>query len=246
LVWSDRTVAWEAYDVVVLRSTWDYHRRIAEFLEWVDLVSSRTRLFNPAPVVRWNSHKSYLRDLGRAGVPTVPTVWGSEVSSATEALRARGWTRAVLKPAVSANAENTHLLEVGRPQANEAVFRRLREGGEVLLQPYMEAVDGPGERSLVFLDGTYSHAALRSPQLSPGSSLRNGQPVEPSSAELDVGRRALATVRPLPLYGRVDLVADAAGKPCVMELEVIEPFLYLAAGPGSPERLARAIRLRAA
>lgn len=244
VIWSDPTVRWERYDAVVLRSTWDYHRRIEEFLAWVDRVAGATRLFNGAPTVRWNSRKTYLRDLEHGGVPTVPTVWGSEVASATEALERRGWNEAVLKPAVSANAEEAHRLRREDREANETVFRRLRASGEVLLQPYLPTVEDPGERSLVFLDGRYSHAVLRSPRLARDSRLRDGEPVVPTRHERDAAVRALAAVCPLPLYARVDLVADPSGAPRVMELELIEPLLYLATSPGSPARLASALRRR--
>ena len=244
VVWSDTAVRWEAFDLVVLRSTWDYYRRMTEFLEWVDTVARRTQLFNPASTVRWNSHKSYLKDLERLGVPIIPTVWGSEVASATDTLRARGWEAGVLKPAVSAAGVGAARITVGDREGNETAFRRLRNEGEVLLQPYLPGVDDPGEHSLVFLDGEYSHAALKAPKLSPGSSLREGVPVVATRKELAVAERALRAVPQPTLYARVDLVTDRAGDPRVMELEVIEPSLFLEAEAAAAGQLARAIERR--
>jgi len=244
LVWSDPTVAWAEYDLVVVRSTWDYHRRIAEFLAWLARVDRLTRVFNPARTIRWNSDKTYLRDLDRAGVPTVPTVWGSQVRSVAEALRARGWDRAVLKPSVSANAEGTSLASRETEASNEDAFLRLRGRGEVLIQPYMPGVDDPGEHSLVFLDGRYSHAAVRRPALSPGSVLQDGLPVHPTSAERETAEAAVSATPTPTLYARVDLVADRDGRPHVNELEAIEPALYLGSDPGSADRFASAILRR--
>jgi glutathione synthase/RimK-type ligase-like ATP-grasp enzyme len=242
-VWSAPAVRWEDFDLAVLRSTWDYHRRIEEFLRWVGTVSERTLLLNDPATVRWNSHKSYLRDLEAAGIPIVPTVWGRSVLSATGVLRAQGWERGVMKPAVSADGYETSVFTAATEPENERRFARLRGRGEVMLQPYLPAVDGPGERSLVFFDGVYSHTALRAPKLSTGSGLREGASVEPTEAERQIAERAVTTVRPVPLYGRVDLVQGPSG-PCVMELELIEPTLYLGTRDGSAARLASAIRRR--
>lgn len=244
LVWSDSSASWSAYDLVVVRSTWDYHRRVGEFLDWADRTDRLTALFNPAPTVRWNSHKGYLRDLDRAGVPTVPTVWGSQVRSATETLLAHRWDRAVLKPAVSASAEGTFLVLPGTAASTEEAFRRLRERGEVLIQPYMPGVDAPGEHSLVFLDGSYSHAVLRAPALSTGSGLRDGLPVHPTGAERAIAEAAVRATPSPTLYARVDVVADAEGHPRVSELEAIEPSLYLGSDPQAAERFASAILRR--
>jgi glutathione synthase/RimK-type ligase-like ATP-grasp enzyme len=243
-VWSAPGVRWEAFELVVVRSTWDYHRRLGEFLTWVDRVATQSRLCNAANTIRWNSHKSYLRDLERAGVPIVPTVLGTEVDSVTEALRERGWETGILKPAVSANAEGARLLRAREKDRNEELFQEARRRGEVLVQPYLPAVDDPGERSLVYLDGTYSHGVVRVPRLSPEPRLRDGTPVEPTAAERNVARRALETVTPPPLYARVDVVEGPSGAPCVMELELIEPLLYLGSSPTSAAAFAEAIRRR--
>jgi glutathione synthase/RimK-type ligase-like ATP-grasp enzyme len=245
-VWNDTALRWERFGLVVLRSTWDYHRRLAEFLGWVDRVAGRTRLLNDPRTVRWNSHKTYLRELERSGIPIVPTVWGSELDSVTDTLEERGWERGVLKPAVSASGEGAHLLRLGDRASNEAAFRELLAKGEVLLQPYLAAVNDPGERSLVFLDGAYSHAVLRAPRFLPGSPLREGAPVEPLDLEREVAVRALAVVEPRPLYARVDLVTGSDGSPRLMELELIEPLLFLGTSPGAAGRLARAIAQRLA
>jgi glutathione synthase/RimK-type ligase-like ATP-grasp enzyme len=243
-VWSAPETDWSGFDLVVIRSTWDYYRRIEEFLEWVDRVASKTSLLNPARLLRWNSHKTYLRDLERAGVPVIPTLWGSEIASVTGSLESHGWTEGVLKPAVSAAGVGVHRVSVDRRDENEAALARLRDQGEVLLQPYVPSVEDPGERSLVFLDGEYSHAALKEPKLSGASQIREGDRVAPTADELAVAERAVRATRIRPLYARVDLVPYGPGDPRLMELEVLEPALFLASAPGSADNFAAAVLRR--
>lgn len=232
--------------MVVVRSTWDYHRRLPAFLDWVTRASKEAQFFNDPATVRWNSRKTYLADLQRSAVPTVPTVWGSAVRTVREVLEARSWSRAVLKPAVGADAEGATLLSEENRADHERLFTELRSRGEVLIQPYLAAVERPGERSLVFLDGTYSHAALRKAAMAPERGPTEGTPVEPTAEEIALGERAVACAPMPPLYARVDLVPDAVLGPVLIELELIEPFLFLSSREGASERLARAIVARLA
>jgi hypothetical protein len=226
-VWSDRSVDWSGFDALVLRSTWDYHRRIQEFLAWVERASAEAVLWNPADIVRWNSHKSYLRDLESHGVPIVPTRICGSLSEALEAQRREGWDRAVLKPAVSAAAYRTHLVDSTSASQDPSLGKDLAEASEILVQPYQPEVERSGERSLVFFLGKYSHAFLRAPHLIPSPAMVEGAPTIPSEEELQVARKALGSAPGRTLYGRVDLVPTTSGGPRVMELEVIEPFLGL-------------------
>ncbi len=245
VVWSESAPDPAALDLVVIRSTWDYHHRRDAFLRWAENLGRRTRVLNDPATLRWNSDKRYLADLAARGLPVVPTVWGREVDSATATLAEHHWTRAVLKPCVSASGEGATILRADEPERNEMALERLRSRGEVMLQPFLEATVDPGERSLVYLDGRFSHAVLRAPKFADGRTVAEGALLEPSGAELDVAARTLGTVEPMPLYARVDLVA-VDGSPHLMELELIEPLLYLAAQPGAAERFAAAIGARLA
>lgn len=239
--WTDPDVDWGSYDAVVVRSIWDYFRHYPKFLRWVNRVSARTTLWNPPEVLRWNSHKRYLLDMEARGVPIVPTVLGSQVDSVERAMRERGWESAVLKPAVSGGAWRTHRLELGHRTRNEELLRRLRRHGEVLLQPYVQEVEEHGERSLVHFAGRFSHAVIRRPALAEATRLREGTPCRPTPRELQVAASALRAAPRPTLYGRVDLCSDGRGKVRLMELEVIEPFLFLGASPGAIDRYAAAI-----
>jgi len=240
-VWSDPSVDWSAFDAVVIRSTWGYYRRLAEYLTWADTIGSGSALWNPPTVVRWNSHKSYLLDLEARGVSIVPTRLCRTLPEAFEVAGQERWDRAVVKPAVSAGGYLTHLLDRGVQVPDAPPWTDLARAGELLVQPYQVEVGLTGERSLVFFLGTYSHAFLRSPHLVPNDDLVEGAPVVPSSEELRVAQRALAAAPGRTLYGRVDLVTDGGGRPRVMELEVIEPFLGLRTARGAARAFALAV-----
>ena len=246
-VWDDPAVRWTDYDAVVVRSCWDYHLRADAFARWIDgLEAAGVPLWNPARVLRWNADKRYLRDLASDGVPTVPTRWAdaSTRESLAELLASCGWTDAVVKPAVSASAFRTWRVSAHDARAHETEFRATLAAGPALVQPFVRAVVAEGEWSLVFLDGAYSHAALKRPRAGDfrvqqehgGSSVR---------AEPDPGvvARAASIVERYAtdcVYARVDGVVDADGLR-LMELELVEPHLFLEMRSDAPERLADAI-----
>ena len=240
-VWSDRSVDWSAFDAIVLRSTWEYYRQVQEFLAWVERASAETVLWNPAGIVRWNSHKSYLLDLESAGVPVVPTRICRGLSEAVETLRKERWARAVLKPAISAGAYRTHLVERESLADPPGSWSDLVDVGEILVQPYQAEVERSGERSLVFFLGEYSHAFLRAPHLVRNPGMVEGTLLVPSDEELKIARQALGSAPGRTLYGRVDLVPTSNGGSRVMELEVIEPFLGLKSSEHGARTFARAI-----
>ena len=239
-VWDDPTVRWASFDLVVVRSTWDYTSRREAFLDWASRVP---RLLNPFEVLRWNTDKRYLAELAGAGVPVVPTafVGPGEPYEAPEGEH-------VVKPAVSANAQDTVRFAAGQDSAPHA--RALLDAGRtVMVQPYQLAVDDDGETAVLLFDGAHSHAARKAPVLVPD--LADPEDVaitsrEATAVELDVAQAALAAV-PWPeplLYARVDLVPGVDGTPLLMELEVTEPSLFLGQSPGAGQRFAQAVRSR--
>ncbi|MFD4135208.1 RimK family alpha-L-glutamate ligase [Streptomyces goshikiensis] len=247
--WDDAGFDWAAQDAVVIRSTWDYTERLPEFLAWASRVAAVTALHSPAEVVRWNSDKTYLAELVAAGVPTVPTrfIAPGEPVELTEG------GEIVVKPSVSAGARNSARYTPAQRGAAEAHVRMLHEGGATaMVQPYLERIVD-GERALVFLGGEFSHAMRKGPVLTDTGRVDNTRVPHPDlvghapdAAELAVARAALtalATARaagPL-LYARVDLALDAAGSPVVMELELIEPNLFLTATAGGVDRFVEAV-----
>jgi hypothetical protein len=246
--WDDPSVDWAGYDLVVLRSAWDYAARRDDFVAWAAGVP---RLVNAPDVVTWNTDKRYLAELAAAGVPAVSTMWLGPDD--TPALAASGeW---VIKPAVSAGSRDTGRYDLGRPEHRALALshlERLAAAGRVaMVQPYLPAVDTYGETALLFLDGEFSHAIRKGPMLDGPDTGEVGLYKEelittrvPSDAELDVAARALAAVpggADRLLYARVDLIPDPGGNPVVVELELTEPSLFLGYAEGAAERLAAAI-----
>ncbi|MET7951382.1 hypothetical protein [Micromonospora sp. NPDC005324] len=253
VIWDDPDVDWSSYDLVVLRSPWDYALRRDEFVSWAATVPT---LVNPADVVRWNTDKRYLAELSAAGVPTVPTSWIGPGESWQLPAETGEY---VLKPAVSAGSQDTGRYDLADPEHRDlaaAHVRRLSEAGRVtMVQPYLRAVDTEGETALLFLAGpeglAFSHAIRKGPMLSGPDlgpdGLYKAEEITARTArpeQLAVAEQTLATVpggtRQL-LYARVDLIPGPDGEPVLVELELTEPSLFIGYADGAPDRLATAI-----
>lgn len=240
VAWHD-SAAWEQPAPTLIRSTWDYIHRPRSFAEWIVRVSAMAPLWNPASIIFENLHKRYLLELAARGVPVTPTTLleqGSEVNLAT-LCAARGWNDIVIKPAVGAGSFETHRFRGSSPEAAETL-RRLLDERDVLVQPFLRAVDGHGERALVWIDGEFTHAVRKSPRFS-GSDEQVSEAVSISRLERLVGEAALASIAHDLLYARVDVAPGDDGTPVVMELELIEPSLFLKQHPPALERLVSAI-----
>ena len=194
------------------------------------------RLLNPPEVVAWNAHKTYLPDLAARGIETLPTEWVERDGPLDELLARRGWDEAVLKPAVACGSWRTKRFRRG--EAPQALLTEILSAGTAMLQPYLPSVETTRERSLVYFGAELSHAVRRHPPLSTG--LHGGELVGTEPDELALARRVLATRAPLP-YARVDLVRDPRGRPCLMELELIEPSFFLDLAPAAADRFADAV-----
>lgn len=255
VVWDAHDADWSAYDLVVLRSTWDYPQRRQEFVAWARGVGA---LANPADVVEWNTDKRYLAELAAAGLPVVPTTWLAPGESWTPPATGEY----VIKPSVGAGSLDTEryrLDEIGQRRRASAHLARLHAADrDVVIQPYLSAVDSTGETALLFLGGRYSHAVRKGPMLTEKDSgahtLYRPEEITPREAtipERAVGEQALAAVpggKERLLYARVDLIPGPDGAPLLLEVELTEPSLFLAQAAGAPERFADAIvaSLRAA
>jgi hypothetical protein len=240
-VWDDPSIDWATFEAVVVRSTWGYDRRGDEFLEWVERVSQVSRLWNSPELLRWNSHKGYLLDLARRGADIVPTEVLRRGSSRSlrSVLEERGWSAAVLKPAIGANAALLRVVRADEREAGEAHLRELLREGDALVQPLLTRVERSGERSLVFLDGRFSHAAEYPHVLSGGN--REGTPLAVDDRTCEAAGRIVAGLPVRPLYARADFLPGDGGAWQLSELELIEPYLFLRTDPGAPGRFARAI-----
>lgn len=255
--WDDPALSdadWASFDAVCLRSCWDYHLRYDEFIEWFTRVErAGVRWINPAAGMRWNSHKRYLLDLRREGVPIadlrfVPRGGACDL----EALLAEtGWTEVIVKPAVSASAYRTWRSGAVSPEVSRERLREMLAESDAIVQQFVPEIVG-GELSLVFVEQAFSHAVRRKPasgefrtQYEFGASISLDTP---STALMATAREALRVANRFgaPCLTRVDLVETSSG-PIVMEVELIEPMLFFGYAPGSASRAAAALvaRMRA-
>ncbi|HEY8718371.1 hypothetical protein [Pengzhenrongella sp.] len=261
-VWDDPDVDWNAFDLVMVRSTWNYAPRLEQYLAWANSVP---RLANPADVLTWNTDKSYLRDLEAAGLPVVPTIWldpARNLTSRAVHTRFPASGEFVIKPTVSSGGRDT-----GRYKSNEADQRGLaivhardllREGRHVMVQRYLSQVDTAGETALIYIDGVFSHSVGKAAMLygpyRAGDALYKQQISErdATDAEREVGDRLVAALPALTpgagegplLYTRIDLLPDTDGSPMILELELTEPSLFLAWSDGAAGRVADAVAAR--
>jgi len=240
--WDDAREDWDAPVPTVVRSTWDYLHRLDAFLAWVERAGRAAPLWNPPDVLRANVHKFYLRDLEAAGHAIVPTEFlprGARVTLA-EVLARRGWDEIVVKPAVSAASFGTLRVRPAEGPAararGEAHLAELLATRDVLVQRYAPAVETSGERALVWIDGALTHAVRKTPRFAgQDESVSGALPVAPDEAAL--ARAVLAPWAERLLYARVDVVRDEGERPRVMELELLEPSLFLVQHPPALERL---------
>lgn len=227
--------------LTLIRSTWDYTAHLEQFLAWTREAAATTRLVNPASVVEWNAHKSYLLALTDAGVPVVETTVTQKGASAEvqAAALAEYDGEVVIKPAVSVGAIGAMRLDA-RSREAAMHLEALSVVGEVLVQPFEPGIS-KGEASLLYFGGKFSHAVRKTP--APGDYRVQsflGGTVDPhvaSAAQRAVAATALAAVGAELAYARVDLVDRVAG-PAVMELELIEPELFLRVDDQAVERFA--------
>jgi glutathione synthase/RimK-type ligase-like ATP-grasp enzyme len=246
-IWDDPAVDWAGFDAVLIRTTWDYFQRYDEFRRWLDRLPVPT--INPAPMLRWNADKRYLLDLQAQGVPIIPmrVAPGRELQALLAGLEGRD---VVLKPTVSGGAWHTVRGVVGTP-AFAAAVAALPVELDYLVQDFVAEIVSAGEWSLLFFDGRYSHAVIKRPQPDDyrvqsqhGGSVES---VEPPAALIGSARRVLEATAALgradAAYARVDgVVVD--GRFQLMELEVIEPALFLAGRPDAAEVFAANLHRR--
>jgi len=253
LAW-DAAHDWSGFDMLLLRSTWDYAARLAEFVSWAERASRAAPLVNALPMLRWNIDKHYLGALASAGVPVVSTTFlepGTDVAAVLAGFLDHECAELVIKPAIGAGSRDAlRLRRADRAAAVAHAGRLLAAGRSALLQPYLSRVDEEGETALIFFGGEFSHsirkAALLKSGAGPTTGLFAAETISARDAapdELAVARRALAAVPfAVPLYARVDLIRDERGQPRLLELELIEPSLFLAHAPGAAARFADCIR----
>lgn len=254
--WEDSAVDWSRFEMAIVRSPWDYHRRYPEFLAWLDTVSAATTLHNSAEVIRWNTNKEYLSELVDAGIGIVPTTF---VRSAEElvTITNEGMLERdiVVKPTISAGSNNTERHEESPVKAAAHLGFLLDAGFAAMVQPYQRFIDERGETGMVYFNGRLSHSFRKGAILATGDNIKNGlftveeiTPRTASAQERELGEAVMTLVKKkwgeYPLYARVDAVRGSAGVPVVMELELAEPSFFLQVDHEAPSRFASAVLAR--
>lgn len=256
-VWHDAGVDWSAFDLIVMRSPWDYSQRTAEFLGWLDLLPAG-RVLNPPALIRWNLDKRYLLDLEALGVSIVPTTFASSLPEVRIAAEKIGG-RVVVKPNIGAGSWGAHITHAHDPKLPEYAAEVLDAGKLVLVEPEVPEITAGGEHGLLFFDGKFSHAVTKGRILADDGGYFGGvydeviTPVTPSDAEIAMAQRCSEAIARIaekrgwalganttPLYARYDIVTGAGG-PMVIEAELFEPSYFVEAAPGSVERAVDAI-----
>ncbi len=240
--WNGHDEDWDAPVPTVIRSTWDYIHEPVAFQAWVDRVGATAPLWNPPAVIRENMHKRYLVNLAAAGIATTPTVLVEQGAPTDLAgvCAAQGWGDVIVKPAIGASSYGTRRIDVDNRTEGQRHLDDLLGRTDVLIQPYLTSVDGYGERSLAWIDGAFTHAVRKTPRFSDGEE-HVSDVVDIAPDEHELATRVLEPIADGLLYGRVDMARDDAGAPVLMELELIEPSLYLLQHPPGTERLVAGI-----
>ncbi|MEO8700630.1 MAG: hypothetical protein ABI867_11330 [Kofleriaceae bacterium] len=242
VAWDDERADWDAPQPTVIRSTWNYALDVARFAAWIDRAAAAGPLFNPPHVVHANLRKRYLLELQERGVPIVPTTLIEQGERCELASIAA--PRIVIKPEIGAGSLNAKAFAPSDLAAAEHLAM-LTATGAALVQPYLASVEAYGERSMIWIDGELTHAIRKTSRFA-GQTERVEGPFAIADDERAVAEAALAPYAGDLLYGRVDLARDASDRPCVMELELVEPSLFFAKLPGTADRFVAGLRRRLA
>jgi len=249
--WRKENVDWNDYTAVIVRSTWDYQNDSEKFLNVLENINnSSAHLENDLELMKWNMNKKYLFDLETNGVRIVDTIWEKYFNSnnAYDYFNKLNSEEIIIKPNISANADNTFRISkenyINHIQDIENVFAQR----DFMIQPFIQNIVDEGEFSLFFFNGEFSHCVLKKPkendfrvQEEHGGKFRS---VIPTEQQISIAKNIVNKLSVLPLYARADLVRIDDNDFALMELEVIEPSLYLNTDKQSPERFAKAFNNR--
>lgn len=242
IAWDDANADWSAYDLAIVGTTWDYWDRVPEFFATLEKIESQTRLHNPSALVKWNSRKTYLKELEAKGARLIKTEWieTADEESVRAAFDALETDDLVIKRQIGAGADGQHRLKRG--DAIPAMPHPM------MAQAFLPTIQSEGEYSFIFIDGEFCHCLIKRAAVGDYriQSLYGGKEevVTPASEDLAAAKAIVSVLDEAPLYGRVDMVRGADGELLLMELEMIEPYLYPLEGPELGERMAVAVGKR--
>jgi glutathione synthase/RimK-type ligase-like ATP-grasp enzyme len=247
LPWDVETTAWDSFDLVIIRSCWNYHLHPEKFLKWIDSMEKRkVKMLNPLKIARWNLHKGYLKELQLKGIAIPETIWLDKGSAANLSLlmNEKNWSRAVVKPAISATAFNTFLVSNEDAREQQKKFEEILAHADMLVQKFMPEVLSHGEWSIIFFDKKFSHAVIKQPAAKDFRVQNDfggiATPARPPEFAIEQAKKIISLIEEPLLYARVDGVISE-NKFLLMELELIEPVLFLEQENGSAKTFANAM-----
>lgn len=242
ICWDDAEADWADFELAIIGTAWDYWDRQAQFLQTLEMIESKTQLFNSSAMVRWNSNKQYLKELATRGAKLIPTEWIEEPTKAAikSAFASLDCDDMVVKRQVGAGADGQYRLKMDDDIPDLDC--------PMMAQPFFPSIETEGEMSLIYIDGQFSHALIKNAkegdyriQSSYGGT---EQLYEPASADLAMAKSVLDVLDEVPLYARVDMLRGDSETLYLMELELIEPYLYPVQGPDLGRQMAKAVQRR--
>jgi len=248
VIWNDKHIKWEDYSLAILKSPWDYFDLIEEFYIWLDqLEAKKVKLLNPIEVVRWNANKQYLQEIEAAGLKITPSffIQNKESVNLEHFFEKFNTNKLIVKPCVSGGAKNTFKVTVDNVTKVNQKINLLIQDEDFIIQPFLPEILENGEWSFVFFNGTYSHSLIK--QAKPGDfrvqPAHGGSvhPQKPNEELIAIAKQYVALFAKDCLYARVD-GTFVNGEFLLMELELIEPFLFLNTEPENYERYYSALK----
>lgn len=245
--WDDPYFDWSRTKAVVFRTTWDYFHRFVEFEKWMKETSKKCQMFNSYEQIMWNIDKVYLKELENNEIAIPPTYFirKGDKRSLAEICSIHNWKEYILKPNISGAARHTYKLNENSIEQHEELFKELIQKEDFLLQEYLESITEKGEISLIVIGGEFTHAIHKKAKQGDfrvqddfGGTIHD---YTPKKDEIEFAEKAIATLKELPAYARVDLVWDNKSQLCISELEMIEPELWFRKDPNAADLLAKFI-----
>lgn len=246
--WDDPDFNWSLVRMILFRTPWDYFFRYSEFSRWLQLVSEKTCLINPPGLVAWNIDKHYLQDLQQKGIRIPPTIFveKGDTRSLTAIFRETGWNEGIIKPAVGGAARHTYRFSGEKIHEVAVTYNQLIQQEAMLVQEYQPSIITRGEVAFMVMNGIFTHAVLKKAKPGDfrvqddfGGTLHD---YHATPDEIVFAEHVVKQCPEFPVYARVDVMWDTAGRPCVSELEVIEPELWFRKCPQAAQVLATGIK----
>lgn len=244
IIWNDNTVDFSNITNLIFCSVWDYHSHYDSFNNWLDQTEKLSNIINKPEIVRWNIDKYYLKHFEQNDIPVIPTLW-LDTSTDHYCLDKLNWRDVVIKPAIGAGSSGMKRFNLDTEKEGALNhIESLSLKSKVMVQPYLKSADIRGETALIYFNGNFSHCVSRpmaGHQAAPDREVEEASYVEPTKKQLNIGEAVINSLPFTPAYIRVDLLEDERQEDLVLEVEMVEPTLFLCKAPQSAILYANAL-----